>query len=133
MKKILWLCSLSILSVTPLMSSAASVDECYKSAQTTAAVRECLKQELQETREEYRAMIEKLTNQAGELDRVTGRSVALPALEKANISFDRYVSDQCVFDEAMSGSGTGAGAANLSCQINLLRIRMGSLEAHTNQ
>lgn len=133
MKKIFWLCSLSLLSLTSAMSYAASVDECYKSAQTTAAVRECLKQELQETREEYRAMMEKLTNQAGELDRVTGRSVALPALEKANMSFDRYVSDQCSFDEAMMGGGTGSGAANLSCQINLLRIRMGSLESHTNQ
>lgn len=132
MKKLLWLCSLSVLF--PVVASAAeSVDECYKSAQTTAAVRECLKQELQETRIEYRSVMEKLTSQAGELDRVTGRSVALPALEKANTSFDRYVSDQCAFDEALFGGGTGAGAANLSCQINLLRIRMGGLEAHLNQ
>lgn len=132
MKKLVYFSSLLILTL-PTVGSAASVDECYKSAQTTAAVRECLKQELQETREEYRSMIEKLTNQAGELDRVTGRNVALPAFEKANLSFDRYVSDQCAFEEAMIAGGTGAGAANLSCQINLLRLRMGSLESHTNQ
>lgn len=131
MKKFLCLYSLLILAC-PLTSFAENVDECYKNAQTTAAIRECLKQELQETREEYRSVMEKLTNQAGELDRVTGRNVALPALEKANLSFDRYVSDQCVFEEAMIAGGTGAGAANLSCQINLLRLRMGSLESHIN-
>ena len=94
------------------------------------AVRECLKKELQQSRDEYRETLEKLTQQAGELDRVTGRNETLPALEKANTAFDRYVAEQCRFEEKMMGGGSGAGAANLACQINLLHIRMGAIESH---
>ena len=124
------LCSLTALSIPGLCIAQDSIEQCYKSATTTSAVRECLKKELQQSRDEYREAIEKLTQQAGELDRVTGRNEALPALEKANTAFDRYVSEQCRFEETMMGGGTAAGAANLACQINLLHVRMGAIESH---
>lgn len=130
MKKLLLLCSLTALSIPGLCIAQDSIEQCYKSATTTSAVRECLKKELQQSRDEYRETMEKLTQQAGELDRVTGRNEALPALEKANTAFDRYVSEQCRFEETMMGGGTGAGAANLACQINLLHVRMGAIESH---
>lgn len=130
MKKLLLLCSLTALSIPGLCIAQDSIEQCYKSATTTSAVRECLKKELQQSRDEYREAMEKLTQQAGELDRVTGRNDALPALEKANTAFDRYVSEQCRFEETMMGGGTGAGAANLACQINLLHVRMGAIESH---
>mgnify|MGYP000586556787 FL=1 len=130
MKKLLLLCSLTALSIPGLCIAQDSIEQCYKSATTTSAVRECLKKELQQSRDEYREAMEKLTQQAGELDRVTGRNEALPALEKANTAFDRYVSEQCRFEETMMGGGTAAGAANLACQINLLHVRMGAIESH---
>lgn len=130
MKKLLLLCSLTALSIPGLCIAQDSIEQCYKSATTTSAVRECSKKELQQSRDEYREAMEKLTQQAGELDRVTGRNEALPALEKANTAFDRYVSEQCRFEETMMGGGTGAGAANLACQINLLHVRMGAIESH---
>lgn len=113
----------------PVWAQSASVDECYKTAATTVALRECLKQELQQTRTEYRDVLTKLTQHAAELDRTTGRNEAVPALERANTAFDRYVSEQCRFDEALFSAGTGAGAANLSCQINLLHTRIGAMES----
>lgn len=130
MKNLLLLSSLLALMVPCVSSAQDSIEQCYKSATTTSAVRECLKKELQQTRDEYRDTLDKLTQQAGELDRVTGRNVALPALEKANTAFDRYVAEQCRFEEQMMGGGSGAGAANLACQINLLHVRMGSIESH---
>ena len=132
MKKILFLSSLLALALPGVSLAQDSIEQCYKSATTTSAVRECLKKELQQTRDEYRKAMEKLTQQAGELDRVTGRNEALPALEKANTAFDRYVGEQCRFEEKMMGGGTGAGAANLACQINLLHVRMGAIESHLN-
>ena len=81
MKKLLLLCSLTALSIPGLCIAQDSIEQCYKSATTTSAVRECLKKELQQSRDEYREAMEKLTQQAGELDRVTGRNEALPALE----------------------------------------------------
>lgn len=130
MKKLLLLSSLFALSLPCVSYAQDSIEQCYKSATTTSAVRECLKKELQQSRDEYREAMEKLTQQAGELDRVTGRNEALPALEKANTAFDRYVSEQCRFEEKMMGGGTGSGAANLACQINLLHVRMGAIESH---
>ncbi len=130
MKKLLLLCSLTALSMPGLCFAQDSIEQCYKSATTTSAVRECLKKELQQSRDEYREAMGKLTQQAGELDRVTGRNEALPALEKANTAFDRYVAEQCRFEEKMMGGGTGSGAANLACQINLLHVRMGAIESH---
>ena len=114
----------------PVWAQSASVDECYKTAATTVALRECLKQELQQTRTEYRDVLTKLTQHAAELDRTTGRNEAVPALERANTAFDRYVSEQCRFEEKMMGGGTGSGSANLACQINLLHFRMGTIESH---
>ena len=127
MKKILLLSSLLALMVPCVSNAQDTIEQCYKSATTTLAVRECLKKELQQSRDEYRETLEKLTQQAGELDRVTGRNETLPALEKANTA---YVAEQCRFEEKMMGGGSGAGAANLACQINLLHIRMGAIESH---
>ena len=126
MKKILLLSSLLALMVPCVSNAQDTIEQCYKSATTTLAVRE----ELQQSRDEYRETLEKLTQQAGELDRVTGRNETLPALEKANTAFDRYVAEQCRFEEKMMGGGSGAGAANLACQINLMHIRMGAIESH---
>ena len=120
MKKILLLSSLLALMVPCVSNAQDTIEQCYKSATTTLAVRECLKKELQQSRDEYRETLEKLTQQAGELDRVTGRNETLPA----------YVAEQCRFEEKMMGGGSGAGAANLACQINLLHIRMGAIESH---
>ena len=112
MKKVWFFAAMLFFAATA--SAQSDIEECYTKASTTEA-------------------LEKLTQYAAELDRVTGRNEAVPALEKANTAFDRYVSEQCRFDEAMMGSGTGAGSANLSCQINLLHIRMGSFESHLQQ
>ena len=124
--------ALSTLITAPTWAQS-NVDECYKTAATTIALRECLKQELQETRTEYRDVLTRLTQHAAELDRITGRNEAVPALERANTAFDRYVAEQCRFDQALFSSGTGAGAANLSCQINLLHARIGAIESQLPQ
>lgn len=130
LKKLLLLGSILTIALPCVSNAEDTIEQCYKSATTTSAVRECLKKELQQARDEYRESLEKLTQQAGELDRVTGRNEALPALEKANTVFDRYVSEQCRFEEKMMGGGTGSGSANLACQINLLHFRMGTIESH---
>ena len=80
MKKILLLSSLLALMVPCVSNAQDTIEQCYKSATTTLAVRECLKKELQQSRDEYRETLEKLTQQAGELDRVPGRNETLPAL-----------------------------------------------------
>ena len=128
MKKLVAIFAMSVLTLPGLASAENSLDQCYKTATTPSAVRECLKQELQSTRKEYRDLLDKLMKDANELDRVIGRNEATPALERANMAFDRYVAEQCQFEQTALGDATGAGSANLSCQINLLNWRMGIIE-----
>lgn len=127
-KKISTLTAAVLLLASGSALASNSIEECYKTAQSAQAIRECLKQELQVTRKEYRDLVSKLKKEADEHDRVVGRNIAEPALDKANLAFDRFVSAQCNFDQSMQGEGTGAGSANLSCQINLLQWRMGTIE-----
>ena len=58
MKKLLLLSSLFALSLPCVSYAQDSIEQCYKSATTTSAVRECLKKELQQSRDEYREAME---------------------------------------------------------------------------
>ena len=124
------LSSLLALMVPCVSNAQDTIEQCYKISHNDLGRSRMLKKRIAQSRDEYRETLEKLTQQAGELDRVTGRNETLPALEKANTAFDRYVAEQCRFEEKMMGGGSGAGAANLACQINLLHIRMGAIESH---
>ncbi len=127
-KKFSLLFALLSLSLPAISHADTQIEQCYKTATTQNAIRECLKQELKSTREEYRDLVDKMMKEANELDRVVGRNETTPALERANMAFDRYVAEQCKFEQSAQGGGSGAGAANLSCQINLLQWRMGTIE-----
>ena len=127
-KKLSLLCALLTLSLPGLALADNQIEQCYKTATTQEAIRECQKQELKLTRKEYRELVDKLTKEANELDRVIGRNEATPALERANMAFDRYVAEQCKFEQKAFGGGRGATSANLACQINLLHWRMGVIE-----
>jgi len=60
---------------------------------------------------------------AFELDEVTGRTVAKPALEKAQTAWRAYRDAACEFRGALSGGGSGTGIAIRSCRIELTRAR----------
>ena len=109
------------------------VEACYKSATSGEAVRQCLKLELLATRHEYRELVDKLSDEANELDRVVGKNISEPALNRANLSFDRYVMEQCQFEQSLLGEGTAASSENFACQINLLQYRMGVIETFLNK
>lgn len=126
---------LILISALLAVSSAASATEetdlekCYKKATTEASIQECLRMELKNVRSEYRAVLEQVQSDVSGIDRVRGSESSANAFKKANVAFDRYVSEQCEFEEALHGEGSGAEASNLSCQINLLNWRMGLLES----
>lgn len=64
---------------------------------------------------------------AGELDRVTGRAAALPALEAAQSAWSAYRDAQCEAVGASYGGGSGTGVAITSCRVDLGRIRVTEL------
>ena len=60
---------------------------------------------------------------AKELDDVTGRTVALPALEKAQAAWSAYRDTHCDYVGATFGGGSGTGIGINSCKIELARSR----------
>lgn len=64
---------------------------------------------------------------AKELDDVTGRSVAQPALEAAQTAWTTYRDAQCEAIGASYGGGSGTGIAITSCRVDLGRARVDAL------
>ena len=61
-------------------------------------------------------------------DQMDGLDFYVGGRATINMAFDRYVAEQCKFEQKALGGGRGATSANLTCQINLLHWRMGSIE-----
>ena len=60
---------------------------------------------------------------AAELDEVTGRTVAVPALDAAQAAWSAYRDEQCGYVGATFGGGSGTGIGSNSCRIELGRRR----------
>ncbi len=58
---------------------------------------------------------------AVELDEVTGRTVAVPALEAAQAAWSAYRDEHCDYVGATFGGGSGTGIGIDSCRIELGR------------
>lgn len=66
-------------------------------------------------------------DRAAELDRVTGREVAVPALQQSQASWRAYREAHCNFVGATFGGGSGTGIGIRDCRITLTRRRIGDL------
>lgn len=64
---------------------------------------------------------------AQELDEVTGRVVAQPALETSQNSWEAYRDAQCEAVGAWFGGGSGTGIGITSCRVDLGRERVDEL------
>lgn len=64
---------------------------------------------------------------AAELDDVTGRTAAVPALEEAQKAWATYRQTHCAFAGASYGGGSGAGIATRACWVRLGRERTDQL------
>ncbi len=122
------LCAIASLTIAMPAFAQTTLEACYQKATTQSAMNACLKQELNNVRSEYRALVETAQKEISEQDRVMGNNIGSTSFEKANLAFDRYVTEQCNFAKAVAGGGDNASLANLSCQINLLYWRMGIIE-----
>ena len=66
-------------------------------------------------------------NAAKELDEVTDRKVAVPALGTGQASWLQYTENHCNYVGATFGGGSGTGIAIRSCRIGLTRTRTDEL------
>jgi len=117
-------------AVLPLIAQAAAgaLQECYQRAPTRLEVTPCLdgakKAATDSMLDEFLAVSQSL----GELERVTGRGGKVAALKQSQRDFERYLQSHCQVVLRSYDSGTGAGQAQLACEVDLLRQRAALLK-----
>lgn len=64
---------------------------------------------------------------AAELDEITGRAVAVPALAAAQSAWSDYRDRHCEYVGSTFGGGSGTGIAISACRVTLGRARVSQL------
>jgi len=108
-------------------ATAGALDECLIRNEP-AAVNRCLV----DLDKEAQAALVKAEGDAGkrarDIDNVTGRSPAAPALAKSMRAFSEYRKAQCEFVRAMYSTAAGSEQAQLGCMVDLTRRRVRELQ-----
>jgi len=113
--------TLFVLSCLPRIAFADPATECGESSQIE--IGECVADTLQRVDATVDIYLSFAMGSAKELDDVTGRTIAVPALEAAQAAWSAYRNAQCDYVGATFGGGSGTGIAINSCKIELGRRR----------
>lgn len=105
--------------------SADPATECGGSSQVEIGI--CVGETLQRVDAAVEIYLGFATASAKELDTVTGRAVAVPALNVAQSAWSAYRDAHCDYVGTTFGGGSGAGIAVGSCKIVLGRERVEEL------
>lgn len=110
--------------------SEEKLAQCYKQAQNLPArLNDCLTQELSMVKKEHKDVTERVFLIAKALDKKKGNKSVTDSHMKANQSFENYVDRECNVMKVMnSGDKLDQSNEDLSCEINLYRMRVDMLE-----
>lgn len=108
---------------------AAALDECYAQASNRIEVTPCLQRAQRAASDEMLGAFLGAQRALAQLEDVTGRAGAVDKLKQSQRDFERYLQSHCQVVQASFASGTGAGQAQLACEVDLLRQRAALLRA----
>jgi uncharacterized protein YecT (DUF1311 family) len=117
------------LGLVPHVALADPSLECSVGAGSQVETSRCLSEVAERADAALAIMLDAARKSAAELDSITERDVALPALEAAQTAWEAYRATHCDYAGALFGGGSGTGIAIRSCQIDLTRARAKALEA----
>ena len=115
------LVSLLLLVYLPGVASADPATECGGSSQVEIGA--CVSDTLQRVDSTIEIYLGFAMTSAAELDDITGRAVAVPALEAAQDTWSAYRDAHCAYVGTTFGGGSGTGIAVDSCKVELGRTR----------
>ncbi|MCT8160008.1 lysozyme inhibitor LprI family protein [Pseudoruegeria sp. SHC-113] len=113
--------TLTLLSYLTLPASADPATECGGGSQVEIGA--CVADTLQRVDATIDIYLGFAKSSAEELDEVTGRKVAAPALEVSQAAWVAYRDAHCEYIGATFGGGSGTGIGINSCRIELGRDR----------
>jgi uncharacterized protein YecT (DUF1311 family) len=120
----------AFLLLTPALAVADPSLECNEGASSQVEIADCMAQTEMRVDAAIESALSFAFASATDLDEVTGREVALPALEAAQAAWVAYRDAQCEFVGATFGGGSGTGIAIRGCRIELGRARVTELLAY---
>lgn len=123
--------ALILVQFTANTARADTAMECSFKASSQIEIRDCVTAELKVV---DRALVQALgyaRNAATALDAVTGRNVAVPALEMSQARWKDYRDTHCKYIAALFAGGSGTGIAEGSCRVASARQRIAELKAAT--
>ena len=106
---------------------ADPLGECWIDASNQIEVRACLEQTRILSEGAMEAALALAGDAAAELDRVTGRSDAVPALDASQQQWRVFRDRNCALRAALAAGGSGAGTFELNCRITMARERADEL------
>ncbi|WP_226553494.1 lysozyme inhibitor LprI family protein [Celeribacter naphthalenivorans] len=119
----------ALLTLSPVSAVADASSECALDLGSQVEIADCVAAtEIKATRA-MEMMLEFAKSSAQELDEMTGRVVALPALEASQTAWETYRDAQCDYVGAGFGGGSGTGIAIRSCKVELTRARTKEIES----
>ncbi|QJF53007.1 lysozyme inhibitor LprI family protein [Roseobacter ponti] len=116
-----------VLAALPATVSADPSLECSLVSSSQVETSACLAEVEKRVDETLGIALNSARASATELDEITGRTVALPALEASQAAWDAYRAAHCEYTGTLSGGGSGTGISIRSCRISLTRARVEEL------
>ncbi len=120
---------LALLALLPTAALADPSLECSLDLGSQVEIADCVAEIEDKATRAMDVMLGFARASAEELDGMTGRAVALPALEASQLAWEAYRDAQCDYVGAGFGGGSGTGIAIRSCKVELTRARTKEIEA----
>ncbi len=123
--------TLAISAFVALTAGGAAADpafECGVDLSSQVEIADCVAATEVRVEANVESMFGFAAASAKELDDVTGRAVAVPALEAAQSAWVTFRDAQCEYVGATFGGGSGTGIAIRACRIELGRARVAELQ-----
>lgn len=131
MRKIVGLSIAAALGGLALPALADATMECSIEAASQVEIGSCMSALEAKVNATVETALGLATESALELDSVTGRDVAVPALSASQSAWALYRDKHCEFVGATFGGGSGTGIAITGCRIELGRTRTDTLMRYT--
>ena len=118
-----------LLLVSAPTALANPVGECQAAMSTQVAVNQCLQNTLAAAQHVLDIALTNAQEKADELDAVTGRTEARPALDQAQTDWQTFRDSNCAVRGAFAGGASGSGQFIAGCAITMTRARADELDA----
>ncbi len=116
---------LLVAAGAPNVAAADPATECGGSSQVE--IGNCVAETLERVDATIDLFLGFATASAQELDEITGRTDAVPALEAGQAAWSAYREAHCAYVGSTFGGGSGTGIAIDACRIELGRARAADL------